>query len=113
MQNLIQGEEISILGNPMSQRSYLYMTDLITLLIRVLVNPSTDPLNVGSSIPVTMQNLAKKVSELEKNSTYNFGNLDIAINSYFPSTENACSNYDFIQEVSLEDGLHRWYKWLK
>ena len=113
MQNLIQGNKISILGNPLSQRSYLYMTDLITLLVRILVKPTIEPLNVGSSIPVTMQNVAKKVSELENNSTCNSGNLEIEVNSYFPSTENARSNYNFTQEVCLEDGLDRWYKWLK
>jgi len=60
-----------------------------------------------------MQNVAKKVSELENNSTCNSGNLEIEVNSYFPSIENARSNYNFTQEVCLEDGLDRWYKWLK
>jgi hypothetical protein len=60
-----------------------------------------------------MQDVAKKVSELENNSIFNSGNSEIEVNSYFPSTENVRSRYNFTQEVCLEDGLDRWYKWLK
>lgn len=112
MKNAIDGKPIQIFGNPSTIRSYLYPVDLVILLMKILIEPRISVTNVGSKNPVTLEKVAKTVSKI-------FGRRDVVVShqysepsSYFPSMFEAEKNYNFSEQVSLEDGLIRWKKWL-
>jgi dTDP-glucose 4,6-dehydratase len=64
MNNALKGEEIFIKGNPNTQRSYLYPTDLIVWLMNLLVNPTINPVHIGSENLVSILALAEKISNI-------------------------------------------------
>jgi dTDP-glucose 4,6-dehydratase len=107
------GNKITIRGNPKTIRSYLYPTDLTSWLISLMGNPTRLDLNIGSEIGYSMGELASLVSDLTCRKGVVFENQDIQPSVYVPSTKNTREILNVKQQVSLEDGLKKWIKWLE
>jgi nucleoside-diphosphate-sugar epimerase len=107
-----EGKSIRILGNPKTIRSYLYPTDLISNLLKLIVHPQHKPINIGSSIPLTLLEVAKQISKM-------FGRLPIEIlgttlekSNYVPETVWMQKEQGVRPSVPFEEGMLRWNTWL-
>lgn len=109
----LENRSIRVKGNPESIRSYMYPTDLVVWLIRILENPLSQPLNVGSEKNLTMRELGSLISLMTSRKDLTFVNLSEEINCYWPSTSNTRKYYAVDETISLEEGLRRWIYWLK
>jgi dTDP-glucose 4,6-dehydratase/UDP-glucose 4-epimerase len=59
--NALEGKDIIIRSDGQDVRSYLYIGDAITWLLRLLIEPKNQIFNVGSSQPVTIESLARSI----------------------------------------------------
>lgn len=113
MRDAIEGRDIKILGNPKTIRSYMYPSDLISILIRLMQKPHEEPINIGSPYKLDFSELGMLISN--KFGTGKVVKNDRALESdaYFPKIINQEKYLTSNQLLSLELGLERWYKWLK
>jgi dTDP-glucose 4,6-dehydratase len=105
-------EPIVVNGNPDTVRSYMYPTDLIVWIIKLLLNPSSSTLNFGSDIPITMADLATKINDVTGNKGIQFRGNSEPMSIYFPSTIKARQHLSVRQSVMFEEGIERWVNWL-
>jgi dTDP-glucose 4,6-dehydratase len=103
---------IVVNGNPDTIRSYLYPTDLIVWIVKLLLNPSISTLNFGSDVPISIANLAKAINEITGNSGVEFRGNNEPGSIYYPSTIKARQHLKVKQSVHLEVGIERWINWL-
>ena len=113
LNDCIKGEHISMKGNPETVRSYLYPSDLITWIIKLLIKPSKENLNFGSDIPITMNELAQLFKSKFNNIEINMVNKNTKKSIYVPAIHNTKRVLGVTQKVSLEAGMDKWIKWLK
>ena len=112
MNNAIKGEEIYVKGNPNTQRSYLYPTDLVVWLMNVLVKPTLKPIHIGSESLISISNLAKKISEMFSSPGVYSGDDSAELSIYSPYTSKTRRFLNVSEEVSLDESLIRWKNWL-
>jgi dTDP-glucose 4,6-dehydratase len=93
MNNALKGEQILIKGNPNTQRSYLYPTDLIVWLLNLLVKPTLNPVHIGSENIVSIATLAEKISNNFSSSGVSAGDDSSELSIYAPET--SITFYDF------------------
>ena len=112
MNNALKGEEIIIKGNPNTQRSYLYPTDLIVWLLNLLVNPTINPTHIGSENLVSVLKLAQKISDIFSAPGISLGDELAESSIYIPETSKTREYLKVSEEVSLDESLIRWKNWL-
>jgi dTDP-glucose 4,6-dehydratase len=108
----LSGEPIAIQGNPLTIRSYLYPTDLIIWILTALLNPRNLNVNIGSEIPVNMQDLAALISDMTSKKGTRILNEHRVASNYVPATPSFRENYGMSETVNLETGLAHWIEWL-
>jgi nucleoside-diphosphate-sugar epimerase len=113
MRDALEGRDVEILGSPNTIRSYMYPSDLISILIKVMQEPHEQPINIGSPYHLNLSELGKLISN-------KFGTGKVIENdrvresdAYYPKIINQEKFLTSDQLVSLEIGLERWYNWLK
>jgi dTDP-glucose 4,6-dehydratase len=112
LNDCLNGNNISVNGNPQTTRSYLYPTDLVIWLIKLLVKPTNLPLNFGSDKSMTMKEIANNLSVTFDGREIEYKNPDSPISHYVPSIENTKKYLGVSQSVSFSEGMERWIKWL-
>jgi dTDP-glucose 4,6-dehydratase len=113
LRSALAGIPISIQGNPETIRSYMYPTDLVTWLLRIIQSPTTDVIRVGSSEKVTILELAELIVNLTGNgSISNRGNLEVTRSVYIPDVSETLKRYEVGETVALNESLLRWAKYL-
>jgi UDP-glucuronate decarboxylase len=113
LKSCLESKPIEVKGNPKTTRSYLYPTDLVIWIIKLLLKPNSKPLNFGSDKRIFMEDLALLLSKRFNNQKVNFSNPEAKITNYVPSIENTKKFLNVSQRVSLEDGIDRWVKWIQ
>lgn len=118
IRDAIQGKEIVVNGNGKPLRSYLYAADLIIWLWHLLLNNDvSEPYNVGSDEMISIEDLARKVSNLIGNKGFRIqGSEDSGWNvgRYVPDTSKILKDYGLKKLVSLDDSILRtayWHGW--
>jgi len=112
MENLFDQREIIIKGNSSTVRSYLYPTDLIVSLIKLLVKPTLVPINIGSQVPITLLDLAKLISTYSRPIPLKYSSLENNPRSvYYPNTNNARQLGYLEEKVDLNETIKRWIAW--
>ena len=93
IKDAIAGIDISINGNGQTIRSYMYASDLIIWLWKILIfGESNSPYNVGSDEAVTLIDVAKNIQNIQKNININITNKlnESGLNNiYVPSISKA------------------------
>jgi nucleoside-diphosphate-sugar epimerase len=112
MNNAMNGEEIYIKGNPNTQRSYLYPTDLVVWLMNVLVKPTLKPIHIGSENVVSISTLAEKISKIFSLPGISIGDDSAELSIYAPETSQTREHLNVSEEVSLDESIIRWKNWL-
>ena len=102
---------IHVKGHPQTQRSYLYPTDLVHILLQLLVNPIQSPFNVGSKQQITMVNLATEIASHIKAKKITYGFEEEIPNYYVPMINTIENNFNFAPSVSLSQGIQKWVSW--
>lgn len=113
LRNALKGEKIQVKGNPLTTRSYLYPTDMVSWLLAVIVSPTMKAIHIGSEIPLQMRELAEMVSNLVGLNGVEYLSESDVVSNYVPETKRMRSMYNVSQTVNLEDGLRRWVSWLQ
>jgi dTDP-glucose 4,6-dehydratase len=112
MNNALKGEKIFIRGNPNTQRSYLYPTDLIVWLLHLMVKPTLNPVHIGSENLVSMAVLAEKISNIFSSSGVSSGDNSVESSFYAPDNSKTRKFLNVSEEVSLDESIKRWKNWL-
>ena len=112
IQDGLNGSPIRIQGNPATQRSYMFPTDLVSWLIKLVLNPKNADFNIGSESSISMLELATLVSELTSKKGVVLLKPETPANNYVPSTEIFRSFYDVKENTWLKEGLLLWVNWL-
>lgn len=112
MRDGLSGKPIRIQGNPSTQRSYMFPTDLVNWLIKSIIDPRNEYFNIGCENSISMLELATLVSKLTSRKGVVLLKPETLANNYVPSTKNFRAIYDVNVNTDLEEGLTQWIKWL-
>lgn len=107
MQDYVTGRSIEVKGNPNTQRSYMYPTDLVSHILMSLTSSDTETTEVGSTEVVSIGDLATLISSGAKISGITEGDFTQPMSSYFPA-----SNKILNQRIDLEESIKKWKEWL-
>lgn len=112
------GRPIHIRGDGTAIRSYLYTADLAIWLWTMALSPAAiGPYNVGSTLPITIEETARLVERLCAPGTpIMIGAARVAgvpPHRYVADTMRADRELGLRQLVSLEDAIHRTTAWLR
>ncbi len=110
----LRNKKILINGNGKPERSYLYITDLISWIFKILdKGESGIAYNVGSEIPFSIKHIASLVTKIQKSPGYKILNrLDKGWNTgkYIPDTSFARKKFNLKQKISLKEAIIRTVK---
>jgi hypothetical protein len=85
---------------------------LVNWLLKSMLDPKYENLNIGSESFISMFNLASLVSSLTSKKGVVLLNSSVLPNNYVPSTNNFRSIYNVQESIGLETGLGLWAEWL-
>ena len=108
----LNGAPIRIQGSPSTQRSYMFPTDLVSWLLKLIVDIKNEDFNIGSESSISMLELATLVSELTSKKGVVLLKPETPANNYVPSTEYFRSVYQVKENIGLQEGLTQWIKWI-
>jgi dTDP-glucose 4,6-dehydratase len=116
----LNNKPIRIKGDGRTQRSYMYMTDLVVWLINILVKgKSLTPYNVGSEESITIKNLAKEIRskinpklEIVFESTKT-NKILVSNYNYIPSTTFTRKSLGLIETNNLDMALDKTIQFYK
>ena len=115
VQDALTGGPIRIAGDGTPYRSYLYASDLALWLWTLLVDgQSARPYNVGSAEPVSIRELAERISRAAGGLRIEVAREpvpDAAPERYVPSVRRAEEELGLRVAVSLDDAIQRTLAW--
>ena len=113
LQNGINGEKIKVQGSPLTIRSYVYPLDLVKILFSLVKLNQYHDINIGNDLPISMIELATKISNLTSKRGVELMNPEALPSNYVPSVKNLRQlvwQQDFI---SLDQAIEKWITWLE
>ena len=108
MRDALDSGFIEIKGNPKTQRSYMYPSDLTKHIFQSLVSGDIETKEVGSTEVVSIDELAKIISTHTENSGVGAGDDSKIMTSYYPKTKDL-----LVQTLELEESIMKWRDWLR
>jgi len=60
----LQGEDLTVYGDGLQTRSFCYIDDLVEAIVRLLLSPETEPVNLGNPDEFSILDFAEKVFEI-------------------------------------------------
>jgi dTDP-glucose 4,6-dehydratase len=114
IRDVMHGGPVKVLGDGSACRSYLYAADMAIWLWTILLRGrSAYPYNVGSSLPVSIADLARTVvrSTVPDTPIEIARRADVPGGRYVPQTERAEKELHLVSWISLEDGVRKTYEW--
>ena len=112
MNNALNRLPIDINGNSLTLRSYMYPTDLVNWILKILVSDGIGTFNVGNPASITIGDLASIISKLTSRTKVNYPSREGEFTSYFPETALTEKVFDLKIEVDLDTAILRWWNWL-
>jgi nucleoside-diphosphate-sugar epimerase len=116
IRDAILGGPIRILGNGLTERSYLYASDMAFCILKTLVDGKIGEIyNLGSNSPITLNELASKVKNhstskieiLSKSSKENYLNASKLV----PNTNKLSNELNFKEIFTIDDAISRTMLW--
>jgi dTDP-glucose 4,6-dehydratase len=111
----LRNEDITIFGSGAQTRSFCYITDLVDGLIRLMLSPVNDPVNIGNPHEMTIEEIAATIVRMT-------GSRGRLVNRPLPTDDPKVRQPDITRartllgwepKVSLEDGLTRTIDYFK
>ena len=109
----LNGREIQINGNPNTVRSYMYPTDLVCILLKVIQSTAECNVNIGSDELIKLGDLAVKISNATSGIGVHMVNPGEAPSNYVPSIRYLREEVWPSPLVSLDLALEKWISWLQ
>jgi nucleoside-diphosphate-sugar epimerase len=107
----INNRDIVISGDGKPQRSYMYATDLIVWLLTLLLKgKSGEAYNVGSEEAITIEELAKKISDFFPGIKVRVLNQILATHrnqNYIPNVQKARDQLNLKQKIGLNEAIYK------
>ena len=112
LRDAITKKLITIKGNPKTVRSYLYFSDLVIILWKIILsNKNRQIYNIGSDKPVNLLNLAKNIKKIIPKINLKIKNkYKKNISYYVPSIKKIKKEFKFIPKNNLYISLFKTYK---
>ena len=112
----IREEDLVLMGNPETIRSYMSPQDLLIWLSQLWLhgrNSRIGNVNIGSDVPITMLELAEAVKQTFKSKRLiQFGNRTAEASYYCPDTRIFESSFAVPPLTSLREMLNQWREYL-
>lgn len=112
----LKGDEVTVFGDGSQTRSFCYVTDTVTGLLRQVYRAGLagQAINIGSVKETKIIDLARKIIEAsESKSQIGFRPFPAGDHRRrLPETDRALKSLDWTADVNLEDGLRQTIKWL-
>ena len=106
-------EALIVKGNKDTVRSYLHVADASTSLIKILLKPNNEPMNLGSPNEFRIEDLAINITDCFKLPDVYFSEESVDVSYYVPSVENLKSWIGEFESIDFEAGIRDWVDWLK
>ena len=111
----ITGNDITIFGQGNQTRSFCYIDDTVSGILKAMESDNSEVFNIGNPNEITILQLAEKIIELtNSNSKIKFHKLpeDDPMQRK-PDISKANNKLDWFPKVSLEDGLKKTIEWVE
>ena len=111
----ITGNDITIYGQGNQTRSFCYIDDTVSGILKAMESDNSEVFNIGNPNEITILQLAEKIIELtNSNSEIKFVKLpeDDPMQRK-PDISKANNKLDWFPKVSLEDGLKKTIEWVE
>ena len=111
----ITGNDITIYGQGNQTRSFCYIDDTVSGILKAMESDNSEVFNIGNPNEITILQLAEKIIELtNSNSKIKFHKLpeDDPMQRK-PDISKANNKLDWFPRVSLEDGLKKTIEWIE
>jgi dTDP-glucose 4,6-dehydratase len=113
-----KNKNISLLTNGTQIRSLLYLEDAIVGILKVITQRFADPINVGSHIPITVRELAHKISiiagvEYKTNDYKPENNYELSPNNIMVPSNELLKSLGWEQLINLDETIARTLDWCK
>jgi GDP-D-mannose 3', 5'-epimerase len=108
------GDQIEVWGNGQQQRSFLYIDDCIEGVLRLMESDYSEPLNIGSSELVSINQLTKTIIDISgKHLTVkNIPSPHVGVKSRNSDNTLIKEKLNWTPGISLEEGLSKTYHWI-
>lgn len=106
--------DIEIWGDGNQTRSFMYIDDCIKGSTMLMESDFKDPINIGSSQKVTINQLvdiAEKIAGIKLNRIYNL-NAPKGVNGRNSDNTLILEKFNWQPSISLENGIEKTYKWI-
>ena len=109
----LSNEPIVIKGNPNTERSYMYPTDLVSWLLAIIKNPTLEVIRVGSPTAITISELARIVFfTVNLEERYFYGDENLVATRYVPDLTDTLNKYSLTPKVGITEIFKRWKNYL-
>lgn len=113
-----QNKTINLLTNGSQIRSLLYLQDAIVGILQVITKRFADPINVGSHIPVTVRDLAQRISniagvEYKTNFNKSENSYELSPNNIMVPSNKLLKSLGWEQHINLDETIVRTLDWCK
>jgi len=61
MSQALRNEDVTIFGDGSQTRSFTYITDLVDGIIKLMLSPENDPVNIGNPVEMTIKQIAETI----------------------------------------------------
>jgi dTDP-glucose 4,6-dehydratase len=61
MSQVLHNEDVTVFGDGSQTRSFTYITDLVDGIIRLMLSPENDPINIGNPVEMTIKQIAETI----------------------------------------------------
>lgn len=114
--DVLNNRDIEINGTGKPIRSFLYMSDLMIYLLKMLTTKENIILNIGSSEEVSILELAQKISRLNSNTniTLRKTHPEDRVTCYSPSTKKLEQVFNHTRNhISLDEAINKTFTFYK
>jgi nucleoside-diphosphate-sugar epimerase len=113
IKSIIKKEKIVINTRGQSIRSFLYTSDLIIWLIKILIiGNNLKPYNVGSPDGISIKNLALKCAQ-NNNIDVEFKNINENPTFYVPNVDETLSDLKIDRFIDIDTAIEKTINWIK
>jgi dTDP-glucose 4,6-dehydratase len=113
LNHILSKSPIVVSGNPETSRSYMYPTDLVASLVRVLGKPEIPYLNVGSAEGYNMRVIAELCSKVGGNLPIEYKGKAAISSHYVPVVDRQTKILQLSPSYDLKSSITQWMRWIK
>jgi len=113
--NCLSKKDIYIKNNISSKNSYLYSYEMVIWCLQLMLkNSKSGCYNLGSSIEITLENLAYSIKNITNSKVNIIAKSKSKYKSYYVPDNSLFINHSgLLQTILFKDIINRYYKWLK